>query len=79
MRSDRLDEREAIALLPHEDAVSTTDNYTKDFIMQDQNDTSNSVVVPDDGTVIAYTNDPSYFPDPDDDDCPDVIIYTPAE
>ena len=47
--------------------------------MQDQNNTSNSVVVTDDGTVIAYTNDPSYFPDPDDDDCPDVIIYTPAE
>ena len=47
--------------------------------MQNQNNISDLVVVTDDGTVIAYTSDPFYFPDPNNDDCPDVIIYTPSE
>lgn len=58
--------------------IEQLDPTDKTDIKTDDNDNSTGTVVTTvNDTVIAVTNDLHYFPDPNSDDCPDIIYYVP--
>ena len=58
-------------------ATPTDDSQLESNLADDNSHSSTTIFTDDSGTKVALTHDPYYMPDPNDDDSPDIIYYTP--